>query len=211
MEERYQCPCCGYYTIYLRGLHDICGVCGWRDDDFEEEYGQPVEDRPLGPNHVQLREARQNFLAFGASEERLRVRARPPRPDEMAGDNPLTGAVKGDLHAFEVLLHHGHARITEYAAQSGELVLRPDAVRRVLLALQHGRVSPSLIQRWATFMRWGHIANVSHGPIKPVDIDYDSSAEEQIVEVIARLDEIGDLVDGEINQVEIETMLHTLV
>lgn len=145
MEERYQCPCCGYYTLEERGGHDICRVCWWQDDDFDEEYGQPIEDRSLGPNHVQLREARLNYQEFGASEERLRVRARPPRPDEMTGENLLTGAVKGNLRAFWALSGKGQERIIEYAAQSGELVLSTSAVRRVLLRLQEGRVSPSLI------------------------------------------------------------------
>lgn len=60
-------------------------------------------------------------------------------------------------------------------------------------------------------MRWGYRGDSTRGPLKPVYVDYDSLAEEQIVEVIARLDEIGDLVDGEISQSEIEVMLDTLV
>jgi hypothetical protein len=207
MEERYQCPCCGYFTLDERGGHDICSVCWWQDDDFGEEYGQPVADRPLGPNHVQLREARLNYQHFGASEERRRVRARPPRPDEMIGENLLTGAVKGNIGAYWALSRKPHERIVELAEQSGRLVLKPSAVRRVLLLLQEGRVSLGLIQGWASFMRWGFMANASRGPIRLIDIDYDSSAEEAIVEIIARLDQIGDLIDGEISRREIETML----
>lgn len=80
-----QCPCCGYFTLHGRGEDDICPVCWWEDDDAAEEYGQHAPERPEGPNHVHLWQARENFVAFGASEERRSSRARPPRADEMLG------------------------------------------------------------------------------------------------------------------------------
>ena len=80
---REQCPCCGYLTLSERGIYDICPMCFWEDDDPEEIFGHPVTDHVLGPNPVQLRQARENFLAFGASAERRKRYVRPPRPDEM--------------------------------------------------------------------------------------------------------------------------------
>lgn len=82
---REQCPCCGYFTLHGRGEDDICPVCWWEDDDATEVYGQPAPERPEGPNHVHLWQARENFLAFGASEERFSSRVRPPFDDEMLG------------------------------------------------------------------------------------------------------------------------------
>ncbi len=82
-EERYQCPCCGYYTLYERGGDDICQVCFWQDDDPTEIFDQAVPERPQGPNHVQLWQVRENFLAFGASEDRVKQYVRPPHPDEI--------------------------------------------------------------------------------------------------------------------------------
>jgi hypothetical protein len=32
--------------------------------------------------------------------------------------------------------------------------------------------------------------------VRPIEVDYDVRAEAEIVEVVARLDEIGDVVDG---------------
>ena len=62
--ERYECPCCGYFTFENKpdGNYDICPVCFWEDDpcayeDFDEE---------CCCNGVSLNQARRNFLEFGA-------------------------------------------------------------------------------------------------------------------------------------------------
>ena len=84
--ERYQCPCCGNYTLGGRGGFEICKVCFWEDDDGDDTYGQPspeIEERLWGPNHVHLRQARENYLAFGAAEEKDTQHVRAPREDEM--------------------------------------------------------------------------------------------------------------------------------
>lgn len=78
-----QCPCCGCYTLVGRGQYDICPVCFWEDDDATEEYDTPAPERPEGPNHIHLWQARQNYLDFGASEKRLIEYVRPPRDDEL--------------------------------------------------------------------------------------------------------------------------------
>ena len=77
------CPCCGYFTLDSRGSDDICPVCFWQDDKATEEFGQPAPERPEGPNHVHLWQARLNYLAFSASEERLKSFVRAPLPDEL--------------------------------------------------------------------------------------------------------------------------------
>lgn len=82
-QRKHRCPCCGYLTLDDRSIYDICPVCFWEDDEAEEEYGKPAPERPRGPNHVHLWQARLNFLAFGASEERRRKHVRQPQKDEM--------------------------------------------------------------------------------------------------------------------------------
>src|SRR5581483_5244298 len=78
-----QCPCCGCYTLDGRGQYDICPVCFWEDDDATEEYGKPAPERPEGPNHIHLWQARQNYLDFGASEKRLIQYVRLPSAAEL--------------------------------------------------------------------------------------------------------------------------------
>jgi hypothetical protein len=82
MDYLEQCPCCGYLTLGSRGAYEIRPVCYWEDDNATEVFGQDAPHRPQGPNHVQLWQARQNFQAFGAAEEKDKQWTRPPRPDE---------------------------------------------------------------------------------------------------------------------------------
>ena len=78
--RRWSCPCCGNRTLEEEppGTFEICPVCFWEDDNVQFE----DPDFRGGANVVSLNEARNNFAAFGASEERFRNNVRPPRPDE---------------------------------------------------------------------------------------------------------------------------------
>jgi len=80
--KRWSCPCCESLTLDEEppGTFDICPVCFWEDDNVQ--FDGP--DRGGGANRVSLNEARTNFTAFGASEERFRKNVRPPRPRRAA-------------------------------------------------------------------------------------------------------------------------------
>ncbi|MEM9379758.1 MAG: CPCC family cysteine-rich protein [Planctomycetota bacterium] len=64
-EGRAQCPCCDYFTLEERGAFAVCPVCYWEDD------GQDLDqlDVVSGPNHISLRQARQNFERIGACDD----------------------------------------------------------------------------------------------------------------------------------------------
>ena len=62
--ERYGCPCCGEKTLFIRGEYDICSNCGWEDDGSEEE------NHYSGPNHMTLRQGRENYLRCGRCERK---------------------------------------------------------------------------------------------------------------------------------------------
>jgi hypothetical protein len=67
-----KCACCDFFTI--EGIADICPVCFWQKDFYQEEN----MDDSGGPNLVSLREAKENFKIFGAIEERFKEYVRPP-------------------------------------------------------------------------------------------------------------------------------------
>jgi hypothetical protein len=83
LHEREECPCCGYFTLPERGGYDTCEVCFWEDEWPHLIYGEPPEGWSVGANKVTLDEARENFRAFGAKEERVMQFVRPPREDEL--------------------------------------------------------------------------------------------------------------------------------
>jgi hypothetical protein len=64
----YQCDCCDYFTLDLEMGWEVCPVCYW------EEHGLGFADADVAsdPNHkLTLRQARENFLRFGACEANL--------------------------------------------------------------------------------------------------------------------------------------------
>jgi Cysteine-rich CPCC len=65
----------------MRGAFEICEVCFWEDDGQDD----PDADAALGgPNGgLSLTDARRNFAAFGACDERHRRSVRDPLPDEL--------------------------------------------------------------------------------------------------------------------------------
>ena len=66
--DELQCPCCDYFTLGERGNYEICPICFWEDD------GLAIKqlDVPSAPNSgLTLREARSNFIKFGACEKAM--------------------------------------------------------------------------------------------------------------------------------------------
>lgn len=116
----------------------------------------------------------------------------------------LRETLRGDLAAFRRLRSVDHAQLLQVSV---DLKVDPVAVRRVLNALVDGTAGPEEVQAWASFMRRGYLPS-SHGPIHPLAIEYVS--EDVVSEVISRLDELGDLVDGEIGESELESMIAAL-
>lgn len=67
MESKsFACRCCRYLTI--SDQWDICPICGWEHDEIQES--DPDDDGDA--NKVSLRQAQQNYVAFGACDERAR-------------------------------------------------------------------------------------------------------------------------------------------
>lgn len=75
----YPCPSCGYLTLseIPPGTFEICEVCGWEDDNV-----QYFHHDKLGANHVNLKDARNNFKLYGAIEKDYKE-VRKPFPEEI--------------------------------------------------------------------------------------------------------------------------------
>lgn len=75
-----KCPCCGNYTIDPdEPEFDICPVCFWENDPYQEKFPEET-----GANNISLNEARKNYEEFGACEKRLVKYVRKPEDDEIA-------------------------------------------------------------------------------------------------------------------------------
>ena len=90
-----------------------------------------------------------------------------------------------------------------------ERILSINGVRRVLTALMHGEISADQAQTWASFMKRGYISR-SKQPVRPVNIPFQKDREEVISEVITKLDELGDAIDGSLGHTDIMELLDKL-
>ncbi len=122
----------------------------------------------------------------------------------------LTETIQGNLDAFRIVREQTHEAIRECRARLPSLTLTTHALYNVLSAMQLGQTAPSDVQQWASFVRRGYIAGTKTSAIEPINIDYEVSHEEQIAEIVSRLDEIGDIVDGNISDDELAAMIHTV-
>ncbi|AMS41597.1 MULTISPECIES: hypothetical protein [Aminobacter] len=122
----------------------------------------------------------------------------------------ITAIVAGDLSGIPVLKAASHADLLDAAARLPQLTIARPALAKVLKSWRSGHCSADVVQQWASFARRGYIAGGVRGAVRPIDIEYDALDENLIVEVIGRLDEIGDIIDGEVDDNEREAMLRIL-
>lgn len=57
MDEKHKCPVCGQTEFDSIGSYDICDVCGWEDDPYQEEH--PEDD--VGANELSLIDYRKAY------------------------------------------------------------------------------------------------------------------------------------------------------
>ncbi|WP_079032275.1 CPCC family cysteine-rich protein [Streptomyces specialis] len=75
-EGPHPCPCCGFVTLSERGGYEICPVCFWEDDGQDDQDADRVRGGPNG--RLSLTQARRNFHAIGACDERHAPLVRDP-------------------------------------------------------------------------------------------------------------------------------------
>lgn len=128
-------------------------------------------------------------------------------PSDLA--QALLRVLHGDLRDFALIQGSIHSDLEKAAGELGDLVLSKAAVRTALEAWRDGRISDVQVQAWASFVRRGYVSGVT-GPVRSIDIYYEEAFEDLIASVIARLDELGDIIDGEISDKELTEMLSSL-
>ncbi|SDJ37928.1 hypothetical protein SAMN05444157_3083 [Frankineae bacterium MT45] len=122
----------------------------------------------------------------------------------------LDAVLMGDVGGIPVLQAADPAELASCAA-SMPLVMNHEAVANVLQKFGSGQISAEDAQRWASLVRWGFIAGQSGSePTGPIDIDWELKYEDEIAEAVGRLDELGDIIDGTIDQDEVSYLVNML-
>jgi len=125
-------------------------------------------------------------------------------------ETAVAAAIEGDLSGFAIIVAANHSDLLKAATNLPQLLVSRSSLASVLQEWQGGFQTADNIQQWASFVRRGYVSGKGPEPTLPLDIKYDPIDEELIVEIIGRLDEIGDLVDGDISDSEREEMLCAL-
>lgn len=122
----------------------------------------------------------------------------------------LAAVVAGDMHSLPQVLDADHIELQRAALEVHSLTVSRLALTKVLRDWGSGAQSADDVQKWASFVRRGYVAGGGDLPIHPIEIKYDAHDEGMIAEIIARFDEIGDWLDGQIEANERAAMLRIL-
>lgn len=108
----------------------------------------------------------------------------------------LSAAIAGDVTALSAIRNVPQDELVE-AAREMHLVLTPDSLARVLRQLRSHEIEGTDAQRWASLVRWG-LGGRASGPVQTIDVEYQSDYDQEIADIVGRLEEIGDIVDGDV-------------
>lgn len=123
----------------------------------------------------------------------------------------LGAVIEGRVGPIVVLAEVSHSELLLAAADIGHsLVLTSEAVAVAVQSLLEKQAAPDACQLWASFVRRGYLSRNASSGAPPLHIEYERANEMQIVEAISRLDELGDIVDGEISDEEARKILRSL-
>lgn len=122
----------------------------------------------------------------------------------------LSAVAAGEMDAFSILKAADSTKLQAAARNLNSLTISRAALMRVILDWRSGSHSAAEVQQWASFVRRGYITGNPLFGGHPIDITYDTDDEDLIVEIIGRFDEIGDLIDGYIDESEQVEMLRVL-
>lgn len=87
-----KCPVCGCLTVEAEW--DICPVCFWENENLED-------DEISVANHgLTLAKARENYTLYGACEEQMKSKVRPPFEKELPENREYTAAEKAAVECY---------------------------------------------------------------------------------------------------------------
>jgi hypothetical protein len=120
-------------------------------------------------------------------------------------EDAIRAAIDGDVRAIDAVAS------ADPTPALGELHFTSKALLKVLGQLRRHEVTAGEVQKWASFIRRGYVAGIGGKTVVPLLIEYEPTTEDVIVEVIARLDEIGDAIDGVVSDDEIDMFVRQLI
>jgi hypothetical protein len=126
-----------------------------------------------------------------------------------ATSSAVMEAVAGDVQAVS-RINKVSGPANGRQRESRVLTLMAETVASVVRGYDLGEITQSEAQQWAELMRWGLVSAQAADAHPRFDIEYEAAHESAIVEALARLDELGDIIDGELRPGEAAQLLRAL-
>lgn len=119
----------------------------------------------------------------------------------------FVGTLRGELSHFEILKKAQHAAIWQLAGKIASCEVTEGGILKVLLDYRD-RLSPDeLVQAWAFFVLFGFLPDAI-GPVQAIDIN--RPLDDDVTNILVRLSELGDSVDGTIGKEELDEFIALL-
>lgn len=96
---KYVCKCCGCAVMDSTDEYDICPVCFWERDFYQEKN----PDYESGANSISLEQARKNYAECGACDEQFLKKVRPANADEKNTSMRRNDRRRYEEFAFDVI------------------------------------------------------------------------------------------------------------
>ena len=122
----------------------------------------------------------------------------------------ITGVLDGNLNYMPYIRNADHNELKNITSSIEPLNLSKSSLIKILIDLESNRDHSEEIQNWASFIRRGYSKNDNYVEIDPILIEYNEDEEEVMSDIISRLDELGDEIDGDISSEEILLFIEQL-
>ena len=124
--------------------------------------------------------------------------------------NTLRLAIQGHADSFQKISTTPHSELVTLASETNDLCVDVGDIKFILVQILEHKISLKFAQKWASFVRRGYVSGMSKGPIQALTINCLQQNEDLIVEILTRLDEVGDSIDGSIECDEIKRLANML-
>jgi hypothetical protein len=121
----------------------------------------------------------------------------------------ILSVLSGNASLLQMLKRQDEIERVGKEIPENKLAVVSSAVRRVLTALLRKEITSGQAQAWASFVRRGFIPT-DQKLLKPLPIFYQQECEDDIAEAISRMDELGDIIDGTMDDDEIRELIQKL-
>lgn len=127
----------------------------------------------------------------------------------MALTEDLQRFIDGDMTLLRAVAREDHDDLRQAADSLPPLVLRANAVLRVLLALQASEIASPQVEEWASFVHAGMFPALGHhvSDRRPIAVALDQRCRAEVASILDRFERVTDDPDDAVSDGELQDMI----